>query len=107
MVIFLIIVIGLTVWALHLLQASIKSRDLSLALASSLVGISAVGVVMVYTLMDGYMSYFSSAHLAEFPTDATVVVPAVLYEPELVTLAPTIELAGATESVSSLQERLN
>jgi hypothetical protein len=96
MVIFLVILIGLVVWAMQLLQAAIKSRDLSLALASSLVGVSAVGVVMVYVLMTGYVSYFSNPHLADLQMDSQAI-PAMLYEPDGDNLPRVLELAGAEE----------
>jgi hypothetical protein len=107
MAIFLVILIGLMIWSLQLLQCSIKSRDLSLALASGLVGVSAVGVVMVYMLMDGYMSYFATPRLAEFPSDTSVSIPAMLYESDQASLTYPIELAGANNSVPEFERRVN
>jgi hypothetical protein len=107
MVIFLVILIGLIVWSLQLLQCSIKSRDLSLALASSLVGVSAVGVVMVYMLMDGCMSYFSAPRLAESPGDNSILIPAMLYEPDGKSFTYPVELAGVNESSIGFDRQVN
>jgi disulfide bond formation protein DsbB len=95
MAIFLFIVIALIIWSLRLLQRAIKLRDSSLILASSLVGVSAAGVVVVYLLMDGCMSFFSSAHLSQTQMDMSI--PAVLYETD-----PVHKVVSAEYQVSQL-----
>lgn len=83
MVAFLIIVIGLIIWSLRLMQGAIKLRDFSLILASALVAVSAGGVVVVYMLMDGCMSYFTTVHAALPLEDAAQLVPSILYESDV------------------------
>lgn len=100
MAIFLFIVIGLIIWALRLLQGAIKLRDSSLILASTLVGVSAVGVVAVYLLMDGCMSFFSTPHLAFTQIDSAQLdmsIPPILYDSE-----PEISMASHQYDVLQL-----
>jgi hypothetical protein len=82
MAVLLIIVIGLIVWSVRLMHGAIRLRDFSLILASSLVAISAAGVVAVYALMDGCMSSIISSRPALSVSEVSQVIPDILYEPE-------------------------
>lgn len=84
MAVFLIIVIGLVIWSLRLLQGSLRSRDSALMLASTLVAISAGGVIVVYLLMDGCLSHLTTSRLpASIQSESLVSIPAILYEPDV------------------------
>jgi hypothetical protein len=78
---FLIIVIALIIWSLRLIQGAVKLRDSSMILASTLVAISAGGVVAVYMLMDGYMSYVTTTHAVPLE-EVSQLLPNILYEPD-------------------------
>jgi hypothetical protein len=78
---FLIIVIALIIWSLRLIQGAVKLRDSSMILAGTLVAISAGGVVAVYMLMDGYMSYVTTAHAVPLE-EVSQLLPNILYEPD-------------------------
>ncbi len=78
---FLIIVIALIIWSLRLIQGAVKLRDSSMILASTLVAISAGGVVAVYLLMDGYMSYVTTSHTIPLE-EVSQLLPNILYEPD-------------------------
>jgi hypothetical protein len=82
MAVLLIIVIGLVVWSVRLMHGAIRLRDFSLILASSLVAISAAGVVAVYALMDGCMSSIISSRPTLSVSEVSQVIPDILYEPE-------------------------
>jgi len=60
MILFLVVVIGLVAWSLHLMQEATTYREFSLMLAGTLVAISAAGLMVVYFLMNGYMGYMTS-----------------------------------------------
>lgn len=76
MIIFLIVVIGLVIWSLHLMQQAMVYREFSLMLAGTLVAISAAGVMVVYFLMGSYMGYMTQGAyppaLTEVPANALV-----------------------------------
>ncbi len=55
----LVVVIGLVAWALHLMQEAIERREFSLMLAGFLVSTAAVGMMVVYILMNHYLGYMS------------------------------------------------
>lgn len=55
----LVVVIGLVAWALHLMQEAIQRREFSLMLAGFLVSTAAVGMMVVYILMNHYLGYMS------------------------------------------------
>jgi hypothetical protein len=78
----LIIVIGLVVWSVRLMHGAIQLRDFSLILASTLVAISAAGVVAVYALMDGCMSSIIGSHPTVSVSEVSQAIPDILYEPE-------------------------
>ncbi len=92
----LIIVIALIIWSLRLIQGAVKLRDSSMILASTLVAISAGGVVAVYLLMDGYMSYVMTAHTAMPLEEVSQLLPNILYEPDTTVSIGVSELIRST-----------
>lgn len=60
MIILLATAIGLVFWSFLLVRSALRLRDPSLIFASTLVALSAVGMVAIYLLMDGYTGYLSS-----------------------------------------------
>lgn len=76
MIIFLIVVIGLVIWSLHLMQQAVAYREFSLMLAGTLVAIAAAGVMVVYFLMGSYMGYMTQGSyppaLTEVPADMLI-----------------------------------
>jgi CHASE2 domain-containing sensor protein len=57
---FLILDVALVAWSLHLMQTAVHRQEFSLMLAGILVAICAAGVVMVYFLMNGYISFLQA-----------------------------------------------
>lgn len=74
MIIFLLVVIVLVAWSLHLMQEAYNRREFSLMLAGTLVAISAAGLIVVYFLMDGYMVYVMSSSQPTLPLESTYLV---------------------------------
>ncbi len=60
MIILLATSAGLVLWSFQLVRSALRLRDPSLIFASTLVAISAVGLIAVYLLMDGCMGYLSA-----------------------------------------------
>jgi ABC-type lipoprotein release transport system permease subunit len=56
----LIFDMALVAWSLHLMQAAVNRQEFSLMLAGILVAMSAAAMVVVYSLMNGYICYLDA-----------------------------------------------
>jgi cytochrome b subunit of formate dehydrogenase len=60
MLILLLLITGLILWSLRLMLFAFRRQDYSLLFAGTLVAMSAAGIVIVYSLMNGCMGYLSA-----------------------------------------------
>jgi hypothetical protein len=60
MLILLLLITGLILWSLRLMLFAFRRQDYSLLFAGTLVAMSAAGIVIVYSLMDGCIGYLSA-----------------------------------------------
>ncbi len=56
----LIFDIALVAWSLHLMQTAFNKQEFSLMLAGTLVALSAGAMLVVYFLVDSYLTYIRS-----------------------------------------------
>lgn len=56
----LIFDVALVAWSLHLMQSAVERQEFSLMLAGILVAMSAAAMVVVYSLMNGYVCYLDA-----------------------------------------------
>ncbi len=75
MFILLITAVGLVAWSLQLVRSAFRLKEFSLIFAGALVAVSAMGVIMIYLLMDGCLGYFadSSQVLSQYSFQVPVI----------------------------------
>jgi hypothetical protein len=62
-IIFLIVIISaLTYWSLRLMHKAVEQQEFSFMLASTLVALSAGGIIAVYSLMVGCVGYLNNPY---------------------------------------------
>ena len=61
LILILIFDVALVAWSLHLMQEAFQRQEFSLMLAGTLVSVSAAALIVVYFLMNNYVTYMSQA----------------------------------------------
>ncbi len=57
---FLIFDVALVAWSLYLMQAAVDRQEFSLMLAGVLVAMSAAAMIVVYSLINGYVCFLDT-----------------------------------------------